>query len=189
MNREVDAAPCEAKRAKQAKLRAAVKEKRARARDTAKAKATMLECATFATCFAKTKTHMVWVCALAIHVRGAYSAVAWRVAKNGPSPPPLPCKPRTQCNVLGSDDKLANVAWPRREARSSWWHALAPRARSCAKTHGTRGRPDFQAGTKQYRLERQSRSADCLRAVAMISAAQGAWAFGVTRVGNIWRNQ
>ena len=134
-NREVDAAPCEAKRAKQAKLRAAVKEKRARARDKAKAEATMLECATFATCFAKTEAHMVWVCALAIHVRGAflschsrvrraYSAVAWRVAKNAP---PFFCKPCTQCSVLGSDDQLANVACPgeRQEAAGGthWRHA------------------------------------------------------------------
>ena len=41
------------------------------------------------------------------------------------------------------------------------------------RTLGTRCRPDF----------RQSRSADHLRAFAMTSAAQGALAFGVTRVG------
>ena len=51
------------------------------------------------------------------------------------------------------------------------------------KTLGTRGRPDFQVVAKQYKLERQSRNADFLRAVAVTSAAQGAFAFGVTRVG------
>ena len=53
-------------------------------------------------------------------------------------------------------------------------HLGAMRAFVRVKTPGTRGRPDFQA---------VSRSADYLRAVAMTSAAQGALAFGVTRIG------
>ena len=100
-NREVDAAHWEAKRAK---LRAAVKEKRARARSRAKAKATVLgraalatvwRCETFCVAFAKTEPHLVRVCALATHVRGAFLScngrvrrafcsahMAWRVAEN-----------------------------------------------------------------------------------------------------------
>ena len=51
------------------------------------------------------------------------------------------------------------------------------------KTLGTRGRLDFRAVAKQHKHERQSRSADYLRAVTVTPAAQGALAFGVTRVG------
>ena len=61
-------------------------------------------------------------------------------------------------------------------------HLGAMRAFVRVKTLGTRGRPDLQAVAKQYKLERQSRSADYLPAVTMTSAAQGALAFGVTRV-------
>ena len=73
-NREVDAASWEAKRAKKAKLRAAGKEKRARARPQAKAKATVLGCATFA---------IVWRCgtfgvALRKPKRTWYGCALWR---------------------------------------------------------------------------------------------------------------
>ena len=57
------------------------------------------------------------------------------------------------------------------------------------KTLGTRGRPDFQVVAKQYKVERQSRSADVLRAVAMTSAAQGVLAIGATRAVHLWRCQ
>ena len=131
-------APCEAKRAKKAKLRAAVKEKRARAQ--AKAKATVLECATFA---------IVWRCeasgvALRKPKRTWFGCALWRYM----------CAARA---ALIISQMLRAEARSKKQPAA---HYGAMRAFVRVKTLGTRGRLDFQAVAKQYKLERQSRSAD-----------------------------
>ena len=176
---------------------AGVREKRGRARGQVTAEANVLECAIFA---------IVWRCetslcenrsALGTGVRFG-DTCAQRVSFIPPSRAPriLLCthglaRGRECARPLASF--AHSVAYSAALIKSQIWCAEATSKKQPAahfgamrvpvKTLGTRGRLDFQAVAKQYKFERQSRSADSLRAATMISAAQGALAFGVTRVG------
>ena len=169
------------------------------ARAQATAKATVLGCATFAIVWrcetfgvALRKPKRTWYgCALwrymcaARFVRATVACAAHsalRVACGRKCAPPLASFAQSVAYsaALIKSQMLCAEARSKKQPAA---HLGATRAFVRVKTLGTRGRPDFQAVAKQHKLERQSSSADYLRAVTMTSAAQGTLAFGVTRVG------